>query len=180
MSNREKSRGRSNCLLAFTAALCSVVAPVGATPQAGHRSVPDGASAKILEARDRVALHPALVPTVVVGLEQGDNSFRHRTPGLAQGDLAPAMIDVDLNRNRRLAMYEGNSFTRPVRPAAGSRAGNERTHGEGSEGPEPAPVPDDGRGTASRLWLLVPGLLLLASFAVIAQRKYRERVTVSE
>ncbi|MEM7305769.1 MAG: hypothetical protein AAF682_03820 [Planctomycetota bacterium] len=69
---------------------------------------------------DREQLHPSLNPTVIVGIEQEDNSFRDRTPALYQSDRQPELLDPEENYRRRLAMYtEGASFHRPPSRADG-------------------------------------------------------------
>jgi len=64
--------------------------------------------------RGREILHNG-DPLDLVGLEEGDNGFRHRTPILEQSDRAVAMVDFDENYRRRLTMYsDRRSFTEPL------------------------------------------------------------------
>lgn len=65
--------------------------------------------------RDREWIHPG-DQLRIVGLEQGDNDFRSRTPALLNGNLETAQIDQDTLYARKLALYEtGESFDRSPR-----------------------------------------------------------------
>ncbi len=59
--------------------------------------------------RDRGELRGEL-PVELVGIEQGDNSFRARTPALERSDRAVARVDEEALRERRLAILAGESF----------------------------------------------------------------------
>lgn len=77
--------------------------------------------------RDRGELRGEL-PIELVGIEQGDNDFRKRTPALERSDRAIARVDEEALRERRLAILAGESFdasplpqvieAAPVPPAA--------------------------------------------------------------
>ena len=49
-------------------------------------------------------------PIELVGIEQGDNDFRSRTPALERSDRAIARVDEEALRERRLAILAGESF----------------------------------------------------------------------
>ena len=129
-----------------------VLSLVGASfGQQGEEPVDDS----MLRGRDREAMHPG-DPFEIVGLEQGDNSFRHRTPALMRADTTPTLVDPNELYERRMAMYEdGRKFTKPAGPARGSY----------SESREPAQaitktaVVDKKGGASVLMWVL------LAAFA---------------
>jgi len=76
-------------------------------------------STRVLRDRNREEMHSEL-PIKLIGLEEGDNSFRNRTPILEQSDRVFTTVDSDENYRRKLAMYEtGQSFSYPL-PIAGS------------------------------------------------------------
>ena len=168
-------RSRSTWLLAAAAALCVLGVPSRAMPQEGRPSSSRNLGDN-LDARDRGFMHPDLETSVIVGLEQEGNSFRHRTPGLAEGNLAPAMIDLDESRARRLAMFDGRTFLRPVRSAAGSGSGSGASGGEDPEALEPAPVEDAADVSGTPTGLLVLGVLLAVALAWTVQHKLRARL----
>lgn len=62
----------------------------------------------------------------LLGLEEAGITFRDRTPALAEGDIAPTIIDPEQLRQQRLAAYERPSapFGLPVAspPRQGGRA----------------------------------------------------------
>lgn len=71
-------------------------------------------SEALLRDRHRETLHPG-EPLRIVGLEQGDNDFRARTPALVRSDRAALQVDPDEQYERRLAAYtNGSTFHRPL------------------------------------------------------------------
>lgn len=70
-----------------------------------------------LRERNREGMHPG-IPLDIVGLEQGDNDFRSRTPALAKSDKRTAQVDPEENYRRRLAAYSlGGAFNKPLHNA---------------------------------------------------------------
>jgi hypothetical protein len=57
-------------------------------------------------------------PVQLVGIEDGGNGFRHRTPFLADGERRSAAVDVEKLRQRRLAVYPEPVDEDPAAPAA--------------------------------------------------------------
>ena len=84
------------------------------------------------------------------------------------------MIDLDESRARRLAMFDGRTFLRPVRLAAGSGSG--ASGGEDPEALEPAPVEDAADVSGTPTGLLVLGVLLAVALAWTVQHKLRARL----
>ena len=68
-----------------------------------------------LEEHDRVELHPAEDPLVVVGREQGDNDLRSRTPALMRVEDGVDRVDSEELYARAIALYEGRVFHAPAR-----------------------------------------------------------------
>ncbi|MCB9916755.1 MAG: hypothetical protein H6828_16665 [Planctomycetes bacterium] len=78
----------------------------------------DPADVERLWQRGREVLHPG-EPLDLVGSEQGGNDFRGRTPALERSDRQGAQVDLDVLRERKLAMYSGaQTFSAPPPPAA--------------------------------------------------------------
>ncbi|MFT7670481.1 MAG: hypothetical protein ACI8X5_003190 [Planctomycetota bacterium] len=68
----------------------------------------------LLTKREREVLHPG-TPLELVGIEEGSNEFRSKTPLLAGADKSSVQIDADENYKRRLAMYDrGETFDTPL------------------------------------------------------------------
>ena len=67
---------------------------------------------QVLDERDREELHEGSDPFHIVGLEQGDNDFRSRTPGLAATDGEVLFVDEEELRQRQIAMLTGGSVFR--------------------------------------------------------------------
>ncbi len=79
-----------------------------------------------LKSRNRTVIHPG-EPLRVVGLEEGDNGFRDRTPLLENAEGMASAVDLKELRERRLAMYTtGANFHTPVaRQTQWDETGNE-------------------------------------------------------
>ena len=63
--------------------------------------------------RDREFMHPGN-PLEVVGLEDADNDIRSRTPALERSDRQAAVVDLEELYDRKLALYEGRVFAKPL------------------------------------------------------------------
>ena len=84
-----------------------------------------------LRERNREALHPG-EPLTIIGLEQGDNDLRSRTPALAGGEQVARRVDPVDDYARKLAMYDdGAVFHAPARSASSAREST-------PDGPAPA------------------------------------------
>ena len=113
-------------------------------------------SAALLFQRDREAMHPGR-PLTLVGIEQGGNDFRARSPALAKCDRTVTRVATEESRRRLLSMYEQGtrfheppaSFYRPI-PGPASRA-------------DAAPREDESATLAAGD--LMPACLALALFA---------------
>lgn len=128
------------------------------SPRAPTSSEVDAA----VRVHDRARIHPG-DPLALVGVEQGDNDLRGRTPALANSVRAPVLVDADENYRRTLALYENRAqFNTPLalaspmsaRPDAPSRA------------PRPAsgPEPEAAASTPPLAWIAVAVL----AFALLA------------
>ena len=79
----------------------------------------------VLGARNRSAMHPGN-PLEIVGLEQGANEIRSRTPALQSSDHAVAILNSDEMHERALAMYtSGAQFSQPIKALPSEKAQSE-------------------------------------------------------
>jgi len=136
------------------------VASAGGGAHAQSVSKSDGESANaagrtsdFLPGRNRSRMHPG-DPLVIVGIEQGDNDIRSRTPVLEQSDRAATFVNPDENYRRTLAMYDqGASFHEPLLGRTQTKAYVPR-HGAPGAAPAPssaaAELGED--SNKSRLW----------------------------
>lgn len=109
--------------------------------------------------RGREILHNG-DPLDVIGLEEGDNGFRQRTPILEQSDRAVAMVDPDENRRRRLAMYsDRGSFTEPLAFSAVAASGSR--FGKGGPELRPSVPAEEAEGGSHHLLLWVGSVVLI-------------------
>jgi len=96
-------------------ALAALLAVLLCTPLAaqseGDPSIAE--SERILSDRQREVIHPG-IPIDLVGIEQGDNSFRDRTPALENSDGLVAVVDREELYRRRLALYSGATITQSM------------------------------------------------------------------
>lgn len=149
-------KGRAPSLLAgFVLAVsswCTVArGQEDALPQLYLRGQPVYLRGQLLDGKGRV-----------VGIEEGDNGFRYRTPGLERAARISARVPRGELQRKRLAMYSPAATTLPglaPRPAAGS--GRER--GPGPRRPDPrasGALPKD-----DTVWSLWPWVLSLVAGA---------------
>lgn len=167
---------RSFLIRAAWTAVCCLVPTVGGGLLAQEpevepkpREVVSKEEDQTLWMRGREILHEG-DPLDLVGLEEGDNSFRHRTPILEQSDRAVAMVDLDENYRRRLAMYsDQGSFTEPLPITRAVRSASIL----GSRTPAKAPVIPEAKGGSFHpiLWLGVFFLALLLFLRWWCKRK---------
>jgi hypothetical protein len=114
----------------------------------------------VIFSRDRELMHPG-DPLVVVGLEQGDNSFRDQAPALFASDREALLVDRDENYRRHLAMYEEAATFRAALPPADATAVRHPAPGA----PVHGLAADPGQPAVRQTWLWIPagvviGLLL--------------------
>jgi len=110
----------------------------------------------VLFSRDRELMHPG-DPLLVVGLEQGDNSFRDRAPALFASDRAPLQVDPEENYRRRLSMYEEAASFRVALPPADPVARHARERSAAARRGSGAP----GAGGAGQSWLSIPAVVVV-------------------
>lgn len=124
----------------------------------------------LLDGRDREMLHAGM-PVELIGIDEGDATFRTRTPILANSDQAIVRVDADENYARRLAMYEtGERFHTPPPRAAGASATdyNRSRQGSGTAAATSATTtPDDPEGDDAGGALNLISLLLSAGLIVL-------------
>lgn len=77
-----------------------------------------------LRDRNRGSMHPG-DPLLIVGIEQGDNEIRSRTPALVGAERPKVIVDDDAAYKRKLALFESGghtmqptTITRPTPPPA--------------------------------------------------------------
>lgn len=105
---------------ASSAAVCSFVLASGVLAQGeldvgrttdGSVSKPELEEQKQnLRERNRSSLYPG-DPLVIVGIEQGDNDIRSRTPALLNSDRKSTRVNDDEAYRRKLALYEDGGHT---------------------------------------------------------------------
>lgn len=120
----------------------------------------------VLNDRNREMIHPG-DPLTIVGLEQGGNDIRSRTPILANSDRIAAHVDPDDNYRRTIAMYdEGASFhsapasSMRAGPSLASPGGASRSARAGAPAQAAAAAPSEGRSEWP--WVLGFGACLFA------------------
>jgi len=126
----------------------------------------------LVEDRERGVLFPRdRKPMEIVGLSQGDNDFRARTPALQKSDMRSAQVDLEQLRERMLAAYSGKSnFSTALGLATGSsNSGHNAQPAPPTVKPEPQQDPAVEAAGSSLEWLLaIPlGVLVL----LLATRK---------
>ena len=91
----------------------SVAAQEAGTPAPPRRPVTDE-EWRVAGDRNREFMRVGEEPLALVGIEQGDNDFRSRTPALLNTAGETLLIDVDEAYRRKLDMYaRGETFTAP-------------------------------------------------------------------
>lgn len=87
------------------------------SPSSVQLQRPDPAPAQFestLRTRNRELMHPG-DPLKIVGMEQGSNDLRAKTPALQNAVRPPIQVDEKVNYRRTVAMYEnGVRFSEPL------------------------------------------------------------------
>jgi hypothetical protein len=128
----------------------------------------------LLDGRDREMLHAGM-PVELIGLDEGDATFRTRTPLLANSDQAVILVDAEENYARRLAMYEtGERFhAPPPRSSAASSSSYDRSGGgralESSRSGGSAPVQEE-QDTSTRNLVSLLLSVVLAAFVALRRK----------
>jgi|GEM_PF-2610224 len=103
--------------------------------------------------RQRDFLHPG-DPHDLVGIEEGGNGFRERTPLLVGADTSAVQVDPEENYRRRLALYEDRaSFHTPLPRAGGSAARGTGGRASAQTPADAAPPSGAGLPFSLILWL---------------------------
>ncbi len=103
---------------------------------------------------DKEAMHEGL-EIRIIGMEEGDNHFRDRTPALMNSDRKVALVDTDKLYDRKRAMYEeGARFHTPL-PVVGEDIPPSRPVAAAPAGP--APAPKEGGGWFWKYLVLLAG-----------------------
>jgi len=94
------------------------------TPTVAQGILPEGAAPVRLRGVPFDEVQKHIQERVLVGREQGGNSFRDKTPALARGDTRIRKVDPVELRRRKLAMYEEHAmftdFLEPIEEPADS------------------------------------------------------------
>ncbi len=99
-------------------------------------------------------------PIRLVGMEQGDNGFRHRTPALERSDRVAAEVDHTELYRRRIAMYAGEQ------PDLDDPGEESAVHpGAATPEAEPPPRPSPRRGVGLAMMCTVGFVLVLIWWA---------------
>jgi hypothetical protein len=123
-------------------------------------------SRDILQSRNRTLMHPG-DPLLIVGVDQGDNDMRARTPALANSNKVVKQVDQGEAYQRALAMYEsGATFKSPISQAA-DEEGQHKNH---SSKPANAPVPVQ----AAAQWPWLVALAISIAFMVWLGKRFGE------
>lgn len=177
MKSPRLSRFTSTCaIVAILAAIASAQKPTieHAGGSADPSAAPHPASAKLgkeeratLEERNRETMHPG-DPLKLVGVEQGDNDIRSRTPILKQMTTTGGAVDPQELYERTLALYSDRArFQKPLTSQVTMVAPIPRTsrYADPSK-PDAEPTSGDGGvpSESSWPWFVVGGALFGLAF----------------
>ena len=153
--------------------LCGILAPTAvAEPWQEADDPPTRGAADLLWERNREVLHEGN-PLELAGLDQGDEGFRARTPGLLRSDRAAALVDRDENYRRRLALYDSQASYHHPLPLATPSENRARTSRRSE-----AARPLDAEAESSRgagWWGGFLAFLALACLALLVARRSLSR-----
>jgi hypothetical protein len=155
----------------------AVSAPLALAQAESWVNADDARAQNVLVDRDREAMRMGDDPLNVVGIAQGDNDFRKRTPALANTTTQVAFVDVEEAYRRQLAMHsERAAYTSPptVRSTDSPRATARPKARRGVAGPASTAVAvaDDSAESSSFSWAwLVPVVMFVVLFGVVLRRR---------
>jgi hypothetical protein len=140
------------------------VAGLGAAEQAEVKEteLPRAQVEAVLRERNRANAHPGQ-PLTIVGLDQGDNDLRSKTPALVHSDRAAALVDPEDAYQRMLAIYEGGVMLRHAPVTTGSVL----TPGDSRQRSRAAGIPAVDAARATRPWLIAVGSCALAALGLL-------------
>ncbi len=113
-------------------------------------------------------------PVQLVGIEEGGNGFRQRTPSLANGERGGALVDGERLRQRRLAVYTEPVGDEPEPPADDDTIGAPEPAPD-VVAPAPAAAPQDVRQSVAGFRTVTIGtaLVLLLGVGVVVLKNRR-------
>jgi hypothetical protein len=123
----------------------------GQTPAVKPRAPTASEVDAAVRVHDRARIHPG-DPLALVGVEQGDNNLRGRTPVLENSVRAPTLVDADEHYRRTLALYENRAhFNAPL--ALASPGAEHFSPSPNAPRPASAPPTDAAASTPSLPWI---------------------------
>ncbi len=148
----------------------------GQAPDSPSENATNAEIESVLGARNRARMHPGN-PLEIVGVEQGANDIRSRTPALANSNRAVVVLNADELHDRTLAMYEnGARFSQPAAALPTEKATPKRSLIRRVLGPEDA----EGKSLGWARWLVLLGLTtMLAGIGRALWRRFKSE-TASE
>ncbi len=127
MSFGDSSRSARAILCGIALVLATGASARGQESEPSQKSASNSEIESVLNARNRATLHPGN-PLEIVGLEQGTNDLRSRTPALVSSNRAAVLLNSDELHERTLAMYEsGAHFSQPATAQPAEKATPKRS-----------------------------------------------------
>ncbi len=124
-------------------------------------------SRDLLQARNRNLMHPG-DPLTIVGVDQGDNDMRKRTPALANSNKVVTQVDQSEAYDRALAMYaNGATFKTPIAPVV------DESEPHKHHSPRPA-APASEPQKSARQWPWLVALAISIAFMVWLGKHFAE------
>ncbi len=102
---------------------------------------------------DKEAMHEGL-EIRIIGMEEGDNHFRDKTPALMNSDRKPALVDTDELYDRKRAMFEEGARFHTALPVVGKAPAPGKAP---SLLPGPKPAKEEGRADWLKYLVLLGG-----------------------
>ncbi len=102
---------------------------------------------------DKEAMHEGL-EIRIIGMEEGDNHFRDKTPALMNSDRKPALVDTDKLYDRKRAMFEEGARFHTSLPVLGKGPAPRQS---AVQAPPPGPARKGGGGDWLKYLVLLGG-----------------------